>query len=221
MREKGFIERRVSPKEFYNYYYFPGSETRHPFYFHRLKSAGDKLRANMEAHHLDFPGIDDPEFVFETYLPVPKWILNSESTAPPEFDLYAINWKTPFQSSDSNNVTGNPILAEIYKKDPTNGVININSQTARLKGIRNGDLLAVESRYGKIEARAYLSEIIHPEVIGISNSYGGGTIQSNPLNRIGPHFNRLNPSDECTLDSISAGLEIAPRVKIYITEESH
>ena len=221
LREKGYLECRVSPKEFYNYYYVSDSKTRHPFYFHRLKSVGDCLRANMAAHNLAFPGIDDPEFVYETYLPVPKWLPNSEFTAPPEFDLYAINWKTPFQSSDSNNVTGNPVLAEIYRKDPTNGVININSQTARRKGIRNGDLLVVESRYGKTEARAYLSQIIHPEVIGISNSYGSGTIQSNPLNRIGPHFNRLIPTDESTLDSISAGLEIAPRVKIYIKEKSH
>jgi anaerobic selenocysteine-containing dehydrogenase len=192
----------------------PGDRTRHPFYFHRLKAVGDALRKNMSAHNVSFPGIDDPEVVYENYLPVPKWIPNSEFSAPPEYDLYAINWKTPFQSSDSNNVTGNPILAEIYRKDPTNGVININTLTARCKGINNGDLLVVESRYGRLEARAYLTEIIHPEVVGISNSYGGGTIQSNPLNRVGPHFNRLLSTDPNTLDAISAGLENAPRIKI-------
>jgi hypothetical protein len=73
----------------------------------------------------------------------------------------------------------------------------------------------VESRYGKIEGRIRVSELFHPDTAGISGCFGVGTRHSNPLNRRGPNFNSLLPLDDKTLDAVSAGQEIAPRVKIY------
>ena len=70
-------------------------------------------------------------------------------------------------------------------------------------------------RYGKTEGRLSVSELFHPDVVGIPGCYGLGARQSNPLGRSGPNLNLLLPMDDTCLDAVSAGLETAPRVKVY------
>lgn len=215
LKEKGFLEHRVSRKEFYNYYWVPGNKTRHPFYFEHLKAVGDELRKNLEKYDIGFPGVDNDEHIFDLYRPIPHWVENSEFNAPDEYDLWAFNWRTIFYSNDQSNMTGNPWLTEFYEKDPTDGTICMNKTVAEGKGLKEGDVVFVESRYGMVEGVLHLSELFHEDSIGISGCYGLGTIQANPLGRKGPHFNTLLPMDDKTLDGVSAGIEIAPKVKVY------
>ncbi|HVN95396.1 MAG TPA: molybdopterin-dependent oxidoreductase [Syntrophorhabdaceae bacterium] len=216
LREKGHIDYWKQKKEFYLYYYFPDNQTRHPFYLMGLKEVGDRLRANLEERKISFPMIDDMDYVFDLYRPIPHWVESSESRGFEEgYDLWAINWKTPYLANDSSNLVGNPWLAEIYSKDPWELVILINPATASKKKLKDGDTVVVESRYGKIEGRLRLSELFHPDAVGIGGDYGLGTCQSNPLNRIGPHFNTLLSIDPKTLDAVSAGQDITPAVKVY------
>ena len=218
LKRTGFIARRVPRKKFYLYYYFPGNQTRHPFYFQHLKKVGDELRANLVKHNVSLPGIDDIDHIFDLYRPVPHWVENSEFRAPEEFDLWAINWRTPYHSNDVGNATGNPWLAEIYTEDPHEAVICMNSATAHRKKLKDGDTVIVESRYGKTEGRLHASELFHPDAVGISGCYGLGTLQSNPLGRRGPSWNSLLPIDDKTLDAVSAGQECSPRVKVLKKE---
>jgi hypothetical protein len=51
--------------------------------------------------------------------------------------------------------------------------------------------------------------------VGIGGSYGLGTLQSNPLNRLGPNFNALLSLDDKTFDAVSGGQDTAPAVKVY------
>jgi len=218
LREKGYITYWKPRKEFYNYYYYPSDKTRHPFYFLGLKKVGDQLRGNLMKHHISFPGVDDMDYIFDLYRPVPHWVETSEFRAPEGFDLWAINWKTPYYSNDAGNVAGNPWLAELYSKDPYEAVICLNPVTAQRKNIKDGDMVIIESRYGKIEGRVRVSELFHPDAVGVSGNYGLGTLQSNPLNRIGPNFNTLLSLDEKTFDGVSGGQDSAPRVKLHRKE---
>ncbi|MEL7564364.1 MAG: molybdopterin-dependent oxidoreductase [Dehalobacterium sp.] len=215
LNQVGYVARWLSPKRGYNYFYFPDNKTRHEFYFQHLKKTGATLKENLLKHSISFPGIDDMDYIFDLYKPVPHWVESSEYRAPEEFDLWAINWKTPYFSTDVGNVTGNPWLAEISSIDPWEAVICINSETANAKGLKRGDRVVVESRYGEIEGYLRISELFQPETIGISGCYGMGTLHSNPLNRKGPNFNSLLPLDDKSLDGVSAGQELAPRVKVY------
>lgn len=198
----------------YLYYYYPGDQTKHQFYFKNLKDTGDALRASMEKYKVHFPDLDDDSFIFDLYEPVPHWVENSEFIAPPEFDMWAINWKTPYVSSDVGAAVSNPWLAELCKADPFEAVICINSDTAAKKKLKDGDYVTVTSRYGSIDGMIRTSQRFHPETIGVSGSYGGGNKNANPLHNRGPHFNALLSTEMKTLDGISAGQEIAPRVKI-------
>jgi len=214
LKKKGYIEYRRPRKEFYLYYYFPDNQTRHPFYLMGLKEVGDRLKANLIEHHLPFPGIDDMDYIFDLYQPIPHWVEPSEFRPPKEYDLWAINWKTPYIGNDAGNLTGNPWLAEIYAKDPWESVILVNPVTAERKELRDGDRVVVESRYGRIEGRLRVSELFHPDAVGVGGSYGLGTRQSNPLNRLGPNFNALLSLDDKTLDGVSGGQDTAPAVKL-------
>jgi len=143
---------------------------------------------------------------------------NSESIAPEEYDLYLINWRTPYFSNDAGNVMGNPWLAELADQDPYEGVFLMNPTTVERKKLKDGDVVIVESRYGKTEGRLRVTELFHPDAVGVSGCYGSGTIQSNPLNRKGPSYNSLLPLNNESLDAVSAGQESAPRIKVYKKE---
>ena len=219
LREKGYIEYWKQRKEFYLYYYFPDNKTRHPFYLMGLKEVGDRLKKNLLEHKISFPMIDDMDYILDLYQPIPHWVETSEFRAPVEgYDLWAINWKTPYIANDAGNLTGNPWLAEVYAKDPWESVILLNPATASRKKLKDGETVVVESRYGRIEGRLKVSELFHPDTVGIGGSYGLGTCQSNPLNCLGPNFNALLSIDPRTFDGVSAGQDTAPAVKVYRKE---
>ena len=62
-----------------------------------------------------------------------------------------------------------------------------------------------------------MSELIHPEVLGVPGNYGGKRSSFlNPMNSEAAWYNALLTADEeHYLDPITAGIENAPRVKIY------
>ena len=99
-----------------------------------LKEVGDRLRANLLEQKISFPMIEDMDYVLDLYRPIPHWVESSEFRGPAEgYDLWAINWKTPYIANDAGNLTGNPWLAEIYAKDPWESVILLNPATASKK----------------------------------------------------------------------------------------
>ncbi|MDX2481499.1 MAG: molybdopterin-dependent oxidoreductase [Desulfuromusa sp.] len=217
LEKQGALQHWNPRYTFYNYYWVPGSETRHEFYFINLKKTADELKANFSKHDVHFPGVDDDEYIFSLYEPIPHWVESSELTAEEEFDMWAINWKTPYVSSDVGGVVGNPWLAEIYNQDPWENIL-INTETAKLKGLQDGDRITVESRYGQTAGRIRVTELIHPKTVGFPGSYGKGACQANPLYRQGPHFDILLPLHEKSIDGISAGQEISAAVKILKKE---
>ena len=56
----------------------------------------------------------------------------------------------------------NAWVQEIRDSDPYETYVLINSQTAGEKSFEDGDMVTIESRYGKTEGRLRVSELIHP-----------------------------------------------------------
>jgi anaerobic selenocysteine-containing dehydrogenase len=92
----------------------------------------------------------------------------------------------------------------------------INSETAKKKNLRDGDRVCLESRYGKTGGRLRLSELIHPEVLGVPGNYGGKRSRFlNPVSSDAAWYNVLLASDEeHHLEPISGGIENSPKVKL-------
>ena len=76
--------------------------------------------------------------------------------------------------------------------------------------------VGVESKYGKVTGKLKVTQLIHPEVLGIPGCYGSGTFKMSPDSRKGTHFNSLlsGEGEEC-VDPISGSITISPKVKIY------
>ncbi len=219
LMEHGHLYRYISPgKEGYNYYYWPQNRTRHPFYYETLRKQGLELKRNLTEHGLKHPAFQDDQRFFKFYQGVPFWEPNDEALAPPEYDLFVINWKTNFRIHGTGSNMGNAWLNEVRNRDRYETYIHINSKTAADKGLKDEQQVVVESRYGRTQGRLRVTELIHPEVLGIPGNYGGpgGKKFLNPLMPKGAWFNALLTADEENhIDPITGGIEISPKVKIY------
>lgn len=58
-------------------------------------------------------------------------------------------------------------LVELKRENP----LMLNTKTARRPGIKDGALVWVESPYGKVQAKAKLTDGIHPEVVGLQHGF--------------------------------------------------
>jgi anaerobic selenocysteine-containing dehydrogenase len=203
-------------KESYNFYYYPWGTTRHPFYFEHTLRTGDTLRANLESLHLTIPG-QDMEDVWRHYRPIPRWTGRPDDNAPAEYDMWALNWATPQFRMSCGDQTGNPLLNEVVDQtDPYQFVVLINRETAARKGLRDGDKIVVEAYWGgQTEGVARVTDLIHPDAVGIPAIHGFKSMHRNPVARRGPHFNSLLSSAEGTFDPVHGGIDRSPRVRIF------
>jgi len=208
-------------KRGYNYYYWPDNKTRHPIYFDLLKASGDKMRENLKKYNIKIPNWKDQEDYFKYYQAIPYWIPNPEFTAPPEYDMWVCNWKTHFMPFGISNTQENAWLAELREEDPYEMSVWINTDTARRKRLKDEDEIWVESRYGKTIGKLKLTELIHPEVVGIPACHGSSTFMMSPDAKQGTHFNILLGSKEDTgIDPVSGSVCISPKVKVYKVKQS-
>ena len=134
----------------------------------------------------------------------------------PEYDLYGIYYRVPFQTCTST--ANNPWLDEISRLDPYTYSIAINTETAKKKGIKAGDRVEIESAGTghKLEGRAALTEAIHPEVIAYTG--GGGhwakrlPIASQADRGVCPEW--LIPLSWDHIDTVSLNLDLCVKVKV-------
>lgn len=84
----------------------------------------------------------------------------------PEYPLYLINWKEA--SHTHTRTQNNSILLERKPWAP----LVVHPETATRYGIRDGDVVLVESPHGSAEGTVKVSKRIHPEVIGLQHGFG-------------------------------------------------
>lgn len=83
-----------------------------------------------------------------------------------QFPLYLINWK---QASHTHSRSqNNAWLVEIGPNNP----LLMNAATAAKMGLKDGDAVWVESKYGKMKSTLKVTAGIHPEVVGSQHGFG-------------------------------------------------
>ncbi|MBI2864924.1 MAG: molybdopterin-dependent oxidoreductase [Chloroflexi bacterium] len=187
------------------------NEHRVPFYLHYLKKTGEDLGKFFEGNNIPA----DPEwqeYTLADYLPLPVWKPSKSYPFDPEYDLFAISFKTIYlyQSDTAHN----PIALEAAEIDPYILPIWINPDTALRKGIKEGDTIWVESKVGKVSGKAKLTAGVHPEVLAITSIVGQWGPNPVPKGK-GPHFNRLLDVTYEHVDAVSGTPEHLARVKVY------
>ena len=85
--------------------------------------------------------------------------------------FYLITFKRMYRNQTACSNT-NPILNFALGKDTQENHVMMNASAAAKLGIRDGDVVVVESRIGKLSGKCKLTEGIRPDTIGISYHYG-------------------------------------------------
>jgi molybdopterin-containing oxidoreductase family molybdopterin binding subunit len=155
------------------------------------------------------------EWDFRPYSPVPVWI-PCESLEPDEdYDLLATNCKIP--THQFSVTCENLWIDEIATANPYSYNIMIHTSVADKKGLRTGDLVTVESKYGsKVEGRLRVTELVHPECVNTCGTFGHWA-QGLPIARgKGVLHNQLLPKPSLErIDTLSGQVDHCVRVKIY------
>ena len=215
MRNKTSCQMRLLPmKSMYPYTGFPAGKTRYAIYQEYFKRQGEELKANLKAANVKVPGWDTEKLAAQ-YMAVPQWY-EPPKADPAGFDLWAVNWKTAQFSFGASGSLENAWLRDVAEHfDPFLHAILINRKTAEAKGLKDGDMVWLESQYGgKIQGPVKLSELFHPEVVGIAGNFGHKSSQMAPVALKGLHFNQLMSPDPGDIDPVSGGFAGAPKVKI-------
>lgn len=215
MKKVGIDYQMGGPKTIYNYAYFPMGKTRYHFFMERVRAIGDQLKDGLAKNGIPtIPGWDMAE-VMEHYHAVPVWRPMPIHKQAAEYDMYFTNWKTPFVLFGLGGTAENPWLYEIAKEtDPYQRVISMHPDTALKKGLKEGDMIEVTSRSGKVTGRLKLSYLFHPEVIGTPGNFGRRSLMMNPIAREGINYNQLVVPDDGWFDPLNTALVASPRVKV-------
>ncbi len=109
---------------------------------------------------------------WQDYTPFPTWRSPTMDGSPPQYDLTLISFKlVEFKQSRSSFI---PLLAELAPEQR----LEINPKTAKARGIKDGDMVWVESHNAltgetrRVKVRARLSEGIRPDTVGMPHHYG-------------------------------------------------
>lgn len=84
----------------------------------------------------------------------------------PDHPLYLVNWKEA--SHTLTRTQNNAWLLDIKPENP----LIVHPDTAAKHGVGDGDLVWVESPYGRVRAKVRVSRRMHPEVVGLQHGFG-------------------------------------------------
>jgi anaerobic selenocysteine-containing dehydrogenase len=130
-----------------------------------------------------------------------------------EIDAIGVNYKLPYTYGSQGNA--NPWINELCERLPHSYGVLINPKLAMRKGIKDGDMVWLESPVQKVKAVARVTQCIHPDVIGIAGN-AGHWAQGKPLSTgKGVNFNGLLPYGEEKMDLISTALDQCAPLKVY------
>ncbi len=112
------------------------------------------------------------EVFWRDYTPLPTWRTPTLEQSPAQYDLYLISFKLiEFKQGRGTNL---PLVAELAPEQR----LWMNPQTARARGIRDGDEVWVESHNAvtgetrRVKVKVFLTEAIRPDTVGLPHHYG-------------------------------------------------
>jgi molybdopterin-containing oxidoreductase family molybdopterin binding subunit len=184
----------------------PFIEARVPIYFEHMIQTGRDVKAVAEKL-----GLADWDVTPYTALLA---FFPCEALEPDgEYDLLIVNFKVPFQTF---SVTAeNPWIDEISRANPYAYNVMMNSRTAASKRLHDGDPVLIESRYGFEEATLKVTELIHPECLGIPGMFGHWAVRKTVSHKKGASFNNLlPPPSERRIDVVTGQVDSCVRVKV-------
>jgi anaerobic selenocysteine-containing dehydrogenase len=208
-KEHGFIRWPKKIEEAYWRYFI---DARVPIYLEWLPNMGEEIKKITDKIGM--------EVDFTQYTPLISWtpcITHLEKDS--KYDLYCFSYRDVLHTGTMTMEL--PWLDEASRMNPYTYNITMNRAVAIEKGIKDGDMVEVETAYGrKVQGKVKLMEGQHPQTVGIA-ACSGHWAKGQPIARDkGTNFNILLELDLKHVDPVSNNIETAVRVKISKVERS-
>lgn len=184
----------------------PFLKARMPIYFEHLIDAGRDVKAVADKLGLR-------EWDTSPYQPLLQFYPCDGLHSHGDYDLLIVNFKIPFQTF---SITAeNPWIDEISRGNPYAYSVMMNRATAQSKKLQDGDTVLIESPYGSERGTLRVTELIHPECLGIPGMFGHWARRKPVAHNKGASFNNLlPPPDEKRLDVITGQIDSCVRVRV-------
>ncbi len=202
-KENGFLI--TGEKKIEEAYPRPFITPRLPIYIEYFIDAGNEVRKTADRLGIPWDTSD--------YQPLVAWKPCEAFDVKDGHDLIIVNFKLPFHSL--SYTTHNAFLAGLSETNPYAYSVLINADTAKKKGIKDGDRIRLDSADGyEAVGQAMLTECIHPEVVGTAGCFGRRSKGLKLSQGKGVHFNSFLPHRLDRIDALSAALDSCVRVRI-------
>jgi molybdopterin-containing oxidoreductase family molybdopterin binding subunit len=181
-------------------------DARIPLYLEHFIGAGEAVRAFTRERQIDWNT--------EDYIPMVEWKpCFKPGEVPDEYDLYVVNQKLPF--STYSFTSENPWLVDLADRSHKVYTIGINPETAKKKGIKDGDKLVLETPHGRhAEGVARVTQGVHPECLVVPSISGRWGVGLKAAKKKGIHFNSLLTQTIERMDTVAAALDACVKVKV-------
>jgi len=154
------------------------------------------------------------------YIPLTSWFpCTIHRVDNPEYDLYCYSYRDTLHTG--SHTMEQPWLDEASRMNPYSYNITMNRDTARQKGLKDGDIIEVESTAGyKVKGTLKTMEGHHPQTMGIA-SCSGHWAKGLPIAKgKGTNFNILMEFNLRHVDPLVLTPENCARVKVRKAERS-
>lgn len=202
-KEHGFISWKKKVEETYWKYF---KDVRVPVYWEWMIDLGEKTKKIADEIGL--------ELAVERYTPVPHWYpIPPHLVEDPRYDLYCFCYRDPLHVGSMS--MAQPWIDEASRMNPYTYKITMNADTAKQKGIEDGDMIELESDRGnKVQGVVKLRKGQHPQTTAIMGT-AGHWAQGQPIARNkGVNFMNLVENRWSDLDPVSMSIE--PCVKVSV-----
>jgi len=202
-KEHGFIRWPKQVEEAYWRYFI---DARHAVYLDYMVDVGERVsQITREA------GI---RIDLEQYTPLISWFPCTIHREPdPAYDFYCFSYRDILHTG--SHTMEQPWLDEASRMNPYTYNITMNRATAEKKGLREGDIIEVESSsHRKVVGRLKPIEGQHPQVLGIA-ACSGHWAKGQPVARgKGTNFDVLLELDQEHLDPICTTIETCAKTRV-------
>jgi anaerobic selenocysteine-containing dehydrogenase len=158
------------------------------------------------------------EWDLSSYSPVPRWIPCEAHEEQGEYDLIATNNKVP--THQFSTTTENLWIDEVAQASPYAYQVLLHTSAAAARGLRTGDMVSVESRYGRYVGRLRVTELVHPSAVACAGSFGHWARGLPISQRKGVMHNALLPKPTLArIDTVSGQIDQCVAVKVCRLED--
>ncbi|MBW1806094.1 MAG: molybdopterin-dependent oxidoreductase, partial [Deltaproteobacteria bacterium] len=184
--------------------------SRVPLYMEFLIHSRNKVKSICEEVDLDLE--------WRQYTPLPSWFWPaSYNDLNNDHDIIAFSYRDILHTN--NTTYQNPWLDEVSELCPYTYTITMHPDACEKKGLKEGDIIWIENRYGQKEkGKLKFMEGQHPKTLGIAGQ-GGLFAKGRPIAKgKGQNFCKIIPNHLKHYDPVTGNIETAVAVKVYKAE---